>query len=195
MPLSQAKRSKRPQCHGSNRRPDADRPNLVRPSIDRPCANPMKSTSGAASPSSRSSSITSRAISSSDFSYRNLSLSDSAELFVLLAGWSMRLIDREPEARRCSNGGRHRSTSSGAAPSPSMSRRRSSRRLAIFILAAASVLARRAVPARLAQCRRRLPSSPSRRISASCLLTHQLGYFNILPLYVVLMVGGAGRSP
>src|ERR1700712_2433328 len=31
------------------------------------------------------------------FSYRNLSLSDSAELFVLLAGWSMRLSIENPK--------------------------------------------------------------------------------------------------
>ncbi len=118
------------------------------------------------------------------FSYRNLSLSDSAELFVLLAGYAMRLsIDST----------RNPLTTTGVI------RKLWGRaftlyvaqtfitELAIFILAAASVwldapflLDWHNVSAVFHQ--------PVEAHIGLVLLTYQLGYFNILPLYVVLMV-------
>ena len=117
------------------------------------------------------------------FSYRNLSLSDSAELFVLLAGCAMRLsIDST----------RNPLTTAGVV------RKLWGRaftlyvaqtfitELAIFILAAASVwldapflLDWHNVGAVFHQ--------PVEAHIGLVLLTYQLGYFNILPLYVVLM--------
>ena len=60
---------------------------------DRPChANPMRSISGAALRSSPSSSTTSPACSMRDTRWSIISISDAADLFVFLAGWSLRLM-------------------------------------------------------------------------------------------------------
>lgn len=119
------------------------------------------------------------------FSYRNLSLSDSAELFVLLAGWSMRLSIDNPK----------RPLTAGAVVYRLWSRafvlyvaQTFITEIAIFILAASSVwldapflLDWHNVGAVFRE--------PVEAHIGLVLLTHQLGYFNILPLYVVLMVG------
>ena len=119
------------------------------------------------------------------FSYRNLSLSDSAELFVLLAGWSMRLSVDNPK----------RPMTAAAVVYKLWGRaftlyvaQTFITEIAIFILAAASVwldapflLDWHNVGAVFRE--------PVEAHIGLVLLTHQLGYFNILPLYVVLMIG------
>jgi len=117
------------------------------------------------------------------FTYRNFSLSDSAELFVFLAGWSMRVLVDGP----------------GYAVSPKwVLLRLESRALAVYV--AQIVLAQVAI-ALLAAASLALDApflldwhnasavfnDPVRAQIGLVLLTYQLGYFNILPLYVVLM--------
>ncbi len=119
------------------------------------------------------------------FSYRNLSLSDSAELFVLLAGWSMRLSVDNPK----------RPLTAGAVVYRLWSRAFSLyiaqtfiTEFAIFILAASSVM----LDAPFLLDWHNVGAVFREPVEAHIglvLLTHQLGYFNILPLYVVLMAG------
>ncbi len=119
------------------------------------------------------------------FSYRNLSLSDSAELFVLLAGWSMRLSIDNPKRPLTASAVVYRLW--GRAFTLYVAQTFITE-LAIFILAAASVwldapflLDWHNVGAVFRE--------PVEAHIGLVLLTHQLGYFNILPLYVVLMAG------
>ena len=115
--------------------------------------------------------------------FRNVSLSDSAELFVFLAGWALRKL--------CD--GRGGGFSAGALVF------RLQRRafhvylaqifiteLAIALLATASVLfdAPFLLDWHNASA---IFNDPARAHLGLVALTHQLGYFNILPLYVVLM--------
>ncbi len=122
------------------------------------------------------------------FQYRNLTLSDSAELFVFLAGWAMRLSIENPK----------RPMSNSAIVYKLWGRaftiyvaQTFITEIAIFILAAASVwldapflLDWHNVGAVFHQ--------PVEAHIGLVLLTHQLGYFNILPLYVVLMLAAPG---
>lgn len=118
------------------------------------------------------------------FTYRNFSLSDSAELFVFLAGWAMRSLVDSP----------------GYALSTKwVALRLESRALTVYI--AQLVLTQLAI-ALLAATSILLDApflldwhnasavfnDPVRAQIGLVLLTHQLGYFNILPLYVVLMI-------
>lgn len=117
------------------------------------------------------------------FTFRNLSLSDSAELFVFLAGWAMRKLIEGP-ARALSAG--------------SLVLRLEGRALTVYVaqtvitevaialLAAASILldAPFLVDWHNASA---VFNDPVRAHIGLVLLTHQLGYFNILPLYVVLV--------
>ncbi len=119
------------------------------------------------------------------FTYRNASLSDAAELFVLLAGWALRkLVDSTPKE--------------GAAAG--LVFRLAGRALdvyvaqlviteiAIAILAASSILLD--APFLLDwHNASAVFHDPVRAHIGTVVLTHQLGYFNILPLYVVLMLG------
>lgn len=117
------------------------------------------------------------------FTHRNVSLSDSAELFVFLAGWSLRYVVGD------------------ASPSPPMAPLQL--RLlgrAVTIYAAHLTIVMLAV-AMLATSARVLANplllewhnaaavfqNPVDTHIGLVLLTHQLGYFDILPLYVVLM--------
>ena len=118
------------------------------------------------------------------FSYRNLSLSDSAELFVLLAGYAMRLSVDSKKNPLTTVG--VISKLWGRAFTLYVAQTFITE-LAIFILAAASVwldapflLDWHNVGAVFHQ--------PVEAHIGLVLLTYQLGYFNILPLYVVLMV-------
>ncbi len=117
------------------------------------------------------------------FTFRNVSLSDSAELFVFLAGWAMRKLIEGP-AR--------------ALPAKWLILRLESRafqvyvaqmvvtELAIALLAAASILLD--APFLLDwHNASAVFNDPIRANIGLVLLTHQLGYFNILPLYVVLI--------
>ena len=118
------------------------------------------------------------------FQYRNLTLSDSAELFVFLAGWAMRLSIENPK----------RPMSTGAVVYKLWGRaftiyvaQTFTTELAIFILAAGSVL----LDAPFLLDWHNVGAIFHQPVEAHiglALLTYQLGYFNILPLYVVLMI-------
>jgi len=117
------------------------------------------------------------------FTYRNFSLSDSAELFVFLAGWAMRKLVDGPAY---------------ALSAKWVVLRLGSRALTVY--AAQLVLTQIAI-AFLAEAALILDApflldwhnasavfnDPVKAQIGLVLLTHQLGYFNILPLYVVLM--------
>ena len=116
--------------------------------------------------------------------YRNLSISDSAELFVFLAGWSLGLLvvsGREPVT------------------APRLVARLGGRALTIY---AAQILISSLALAMLAAAAYSFDNplilewhnaaavfqDPALAHIGLVLLTHQLGYFDILPLYVVLML-------
>jgi hypothetical protein len=116
--------------------------------------------------------------------HRNVSISDSAELFVFLAGWSLGLLVRgRPEL----------------VSAPRLVARLGARALKIYaaqILICSLALALLAVTAYLLDNPLILEwnnaaaffQDPARTQIGLVLLTHQLGYFDILPLYVVLML-------
>ena len=119
------------------------------------------------------------------FTHRNLGLSDSAELFVFLAGWSLRrLVDSETRPTA----------------TPQLVLRLSGRALTLH---AAQILITVLALAMLAAAALYFDTPPllewhnaesffnsaAPTIIGLVLLTHQLGYFDILPLYVVLMHG------
>ncbi len=116
------------------------------------------------------------------FTFRNVSLSDSAELFVFLAGWAMRkLVD-------------------GAAREPPtwLVLRLETRAFQVYV---AQMVVTELAIALLAAAALFLDApflldwhnasavfnDPIKAHIGLVLLTHQLGYFNILPLYVVLL--------
>jgi len=119
------------------------------------------------------------------FTFRSISLSDSAELFVFLAGWSMRI----------SIEGKN-----GLLPPGRVVLRLAGR--AVQIYTAQMVITEVAI-AMLASSSLIFDApflldwhnasavfrEPVEANIGLVLLTHQLGYFNILPLYVVLMAG------
>jgi hypothetical protein len=119
------------------------------------------------------------------FTHRNLSISDSAELFVFLAGWSLGLLVSGKEMR-----GR------GAVPLVFRLGGRSLQIYAAHILISSLALAMLAGVAYLTDTFLILEwhnaasffQDPARTQIGIVLLTHQLGYFDILPLYVVLML-------
>ena len=116
--------------------------------------------------------------------HRNLSISDSAELFVFLAGWSLGLL-----------------VGSGKEPvtAPRLVARLGGRALTIY---AAQILISSIALAILAGAAYKFDNplilewhnaaavfqDPALAHIGLVLLTHQLGYFDILPLYVVLML-------
>ena len=120
----------------------------------------------------------------SRFTHANYSLSDSADLFVFLAGWGMRLMVGTPERRQSTwylvlrLGGR------------------------AVTLYAAQIMITMIALAMLAGCAILLGNplllewhnaaavfhDPVTTHVGLALITHQLGYFDILPLYVVLMM-------
>src|SRR5215813_8296049 len=116
--------------------------------------------------------------------HRNLSISDSAELFVFLAGWSLGLlVAARPEM-----------ASAGL-----LVARLGARALKIYaaqILISSLALAILAATAYLLENPLLLEwnnaaaffQDPAQTQIGLVLLTHQLGYFDILPLYVVLML-------
>jgi hypothetical protein len=119
------------------------------------------------------------------FTHRNLSFSDSAELFVFLAGWSLGLLVYGNSKR----GG-------GATP---LTFRLGGRSLQIYIahiFISGLALAMLAGAAYLTDTPPILEwhnaaaffQDPAHTQIGIVLLTHQLGYFDILPLYVVLML-------
>jgi hypothetical protein len=118
------------------------------------------------------------------FTHRNLSLSDSAELFVFLAGWSLGLLvvrGNKPfdTARIVARLG-GRSVQIYAAQILISS-------IAIAILATTAYLTENPLILEWHNAAA-VFQDPALTHVGLVLLTHQLGYFDILPLYVVLML-------
>ncbi|MGH6839254.1 MAG: OpgC family protein [Methylocella sp.] len=117
------------------------------------------------------------------FTFRNVSLSDSAELFVFLAGWAMRkLIDG----------------SARALPAKWLVLRLEARAFEVYVAQMVVTELAIALLAAAALCldapflldwhnASAIFNDPIKAHIGLVLLTHQLGYFNILPLYVVLI--------
>jgi hypothetical protein len=118
------------------------------------------------------------------FTHKNFSLSDSAELFVFLAGWSLRHVVGRPEDPR---------------PTSDLLYRLFGRAVTIYVAQMAIALLAIAMLAAAALLlvnplflewhnAAAIFYDPVRAHIGLVLLSHQLGYFNILPLYVVLMM-------
>jgi len=119
------------------------------------------------------------------FTFRNASLSDSAELFVFLAGCALRKLVQGPA--RALSAGPLVLRLEGRAMTVYIAQTVITE-IAIALLAAASILldAPFLIDWHNASA---VFNDPVRAHVGLVLLTHQLGYFNILPLYVILMVG------
>ncbi len=118
------------------------------------------------------------------FTFRNISLSDSAELFVFLAGWAMRKLIDGP-AR--SHSGTWLMFRLGGRALTVYFAQTVITGLAIALLAGASLLLD--APFLLDwHNASAVFNDPIRAHIGLVLLTHQLGYFDILPLYFVLML-------
>lgn len=116
--------------------------------------------------------------------HRNYSISDSAELFVFLAGWSLRHVVGPPE---------------DPTPTKRLMLRLGGRAFTLYaahILIVMLALAMLAAAARLMNNPLLLEwhnatavfTEPATAHIGIVLLSHQLGYFDILPLYVVLLL-------
>ena len=118
------------------------------------------------------------------FTYRNLTLSDSAELFVFLAGWAMRLSIENPRKPMSTSAVVYKLW--GRAFTIYVAQTFLTE-VAIFILAASSVV----LDAPFLLDWHNVGAIFHQPVEAHIglvMLTYQLGYFNILPLYVVLMI-------
>ncbi|MGE0765614.1 MAG: OpgC family protein [Hyphomicrobiaceae bacterium] len=115
--------------------------------------------------------------------HKNFSLSDSAELFVFLAGWSLRHVVGRPDDPR---------------PTPDLLFRLFGRAITLYVAQMAIALLAIAMLAAAALVlvnplflewhnAAAIFYDPVRAHIGLVLLSHQLGYFNILPLYVVLL--------
>jgi len=120
--------------------------------------------------------------------YKNLSFSDSAELFVFLAGWSLRHVVGRPE---------------DPLPLRQLVFRLGGRAMTLYVAHMAIVMiaiAMLALSARVFENPLLLEwhnaaavfSNPADTHIGLAILSHQLGYFDILPLYVVLMLVAPG---
>jgi hypothetical protein len=118
------------------------------------------------------------------FTHKNFSLSDSAELFVFLAGWSLRHVVGRPEDPRPTSDLLHRLF--GRAVTIYVAQMAIAL-LAIAMLAAAALLLVNPLFLEWHNAAA-IFYDPVRAHIGLVLLSHQLGYFNILPLYVVLMM-------
>jgi hypothetical protein len=118
------------------------------------------------------------------FTHRAVSISDSAELFVFLAGWSLRHVVGKPE---------------DPTPTHQLIFRLGGRALTIYaahLLIVMLAIAMLAASARILENPLLLEwhnaaavfNDPVDTHIGLVLLSHQLGYFDILPLYVVLML-------
>jgi hypothetical protein len=118
------------------------------------------------------------------FTHKNLSASDSAELFVFLAGWSLRHVVGKPE---------------DPTPLHHLIFRLGGRALTLYaahMMIVMLAIAMLAVSSRLLDNPLLLEwynaaavfNDPVETHIGLVLLSHQLGYFDILPLYVVLML-------
>jgi hypothetical protein len=118
------------------------------------------------------------------FTHKNFSLSDSAELFVFLAGWSLRHVVGRPEDPK---------------PTSDLLYRLFGRAVTLYVAQMAIALIAVAMLAAAALAfanplflewhnAAAIFYDPVRAHIGLVLLSHQLGYFDILPLYVVLMM-------
>ncbi|HEY8580705.1 MAG TPA: OpgC domain-containing protein [Beijerinckiaceae bacterium] len=115
--------------------------------------------------------------------HRNFGFSDSAELFVLLAGWSMRsLADRTIRA----SGPLHLFFRLGGRAIELYVAQLVITIIAIAIIAATAFLADTNLVLQWHNAAAVFEDPATAHIGLA-MLTHQLGYFDILPLYVVLM--------
>ncbi len=118
------------------------------------------------------------------FTHRNISISNSADLFVFLAGWSLRYIvgraDRATPMRHVAFRVIGRALQIYAAQIVIIM-------LAIAMLAAAATALENPLLLEWHNAAAVFHDPVSTHIGLA-LLTHQLGYFDILPLYVVLML-------
>lgn len=114
------------------------------------------------------------------FTHRNISISDSAELFVFLAGWALRMLAdrRQPTSQLVARLG-SRAVAIYAAQLLIIS-------IAIAMLAAAASYYENPLMLEWHNAAA-VFYDPLRAHIGLVLLTQQLGYFDILPLYVVLM--------
>jgi hypothetical protein len=121
------------------------------------------------------------------FTHRNFSISDSADLFVFLAGWAVRLLVANPERATTAYvvvrlGGRVLHIYGAQMLITA---------IAIAMLAAAAVLLGNPLILEWHNAAS-VFYDPVPTHLGMVLLTHQLGYFNILPLYVVLVAMAPG---
>ena len=122
------------------------------------------------------------------FTHKNFSLSDSAELFVFLAGWSLRHVVGRPEDPRPTADLLHRLF--GRAVTLYVAQMAIAL-IAIAMLAAAALLLNNPLFLEWHNSAAFF-YDPVRAHIGLVLLSHQLGYFDILPLYVVLMMLAPG---
>ncbi len=118
------------------------------------------------------------------FTHKHFSLSDSAELFVFLAGWSLRHVVGRPEDPKPTSALMHRLL--GRAVTLYVAQ------LAIALIAVAMLASASLVLANPLFLEWHNAAAifydPVRAHIGVVLLSHQLGYFDILPLYVVLLM-------
>ena len=122
------------------------------------------------------------------FTHKNFSLSDSAELFVFLAGWSLRHVVGPPNDPRPTSAILHRLL--GRAVTIYVAQMAIAM-IAIAMLAAAALLLENPLFLEWHNTAA-IFYDPVRAHIGLVLLSHQLGYFDILPLYVVLMMVAPG---
>lgn len=124
----------------------------------------------------------------SRFTHASYSISDSADLFVFLAGWGMRLMVGTPERRQSTwylvlrLGGRT-ITLYAAQIMITM--------IALAVLAGSAILLNNPLLLEWHNAAAVFHDPVTTHVGL-VLLTHQLGYFDILPLYVVLMLMAPG---
>src|SRR5687767_15378311 len=120
----------------------------------------------------------------SRFTHADYSLSDSADLFVFLAGWALRLLVGTPQQRQSTGylvlrlGGRA-VTLYAAQIMITM--------IALAMLAACAILINNPLLLEWHNAAAVFYDPVTTHVGLA-LLTHQLGYFDILPLYVVMML-------
>jgi hypothetical protein len=118
------------------------------------------------------------------FTHRNLSLSDSAELFVFLAGWSLRhVVGRTGQPTPAS----HLVLRLGGRALTLYAANMTIVMLAIAMLAASAKVLENPLLLEWHNAAAVFESPVETHIGLA-LLSHQLGYFDVLPLYVVLML-------
>jgi hypothetical protein len=120
----------------------------------------------------------------SKFTHANISISDSADLFVFLAGWSLRYVVGS-ERRKVST--YHLVLRLGARAFTIYAAQILITMLAVAMLAAAAIILNNPLILEWHNAAAVFHDPVTTHIGLA-LITHQLGYFDILPLYVALML-------